>query len=147
MMDSLIVVSRFWYRPSLGTLLIRVATGLIFFHHGWMKLQNVAGAVGFLGVLGVPAWLAYLVIAVEVVGGIMLVFGVATRAAAVATGIVALVAFLIAVVPQRGIAGGELELLLSAVSFGIALSGAGGYRLVHIFEHDRENARRDEATI
>jgi uncharacterized membrane protein YphA (DoxX/SURF4 family) len=136
MMHQLNRFSRFCYRPWLGLLLIRIAVGLIFIHHGLMKFQNVQGTLGFMGHLGVPAWLAYAVMTVELVGGAMLVAGILTRAAAVATGIVAFVAFAIAVEPTRGIAGGELELLLSAVSFGIALVGSGRARLLHVFEHD-----------
>lgn len=129
-------MSRFFYKPALGMLLIRVATGLIFLHHGWIKLQNVSGTVGFMGMLGIPAPLAYIAIAVEVVGGLMLIFGILTRAAAVATGIVALVAVFTAIAPMKGFLSGEFELLLAAVSFGIALAGSGKMRLMHMFEHD-----------
>jgi uncharacterized membrane protein YphA (DoxX/SURF4 family) len=59
-------------------------------------------------------------------------------AAAVATGIAMLVALGLAVLPKRGLGGGEFEILLAAVSFGLALIGAGRLRLIHIFEHDRE---------
>ena len=138
MMNQLNAFSRFCYRPSLGLLLIRIAVGLIFINHGVMKLQDVAGTIGFMAMLGIPAPLAYIAIFIEVVGGAMLVFGVFTRAAAVATGIVAMVAFLTAVAPKRGISGGEFELLLAAVSFGVALIGSGRYRLTQTFEHDRE---------
>lgn len=138
MMHHLNKFSRFCYNPSLGLLLVRVSTGLIFFHHGYMKLHNVAGTVGFMAHLGIPAPLAYAAIFVEVVGGFMLILGVFTRPAAVATGIVALVAFFSAVLPNKGFLGGEFELLLAATSFGIALIGSGRARLTHTFEHDRE---------
>lgn len=136
MMQQIHKFSRFCYRPWLGLLLIRIAVGLIFIHHGLMKFQNVEGTLGFMGHLGVPVWLAYLVMIVELVGGAMLVAGVLTRAAAVATGIVALFAFVLVINPMKGVAGGELELLLSAVSFGLALVGSGKARLLHVFEHD-----------
>jgi uncharacterized membrane protein YphA (DoxX/SURF4 family) len=136
MMHQINKFSRFCYRPWLGLLLIRVGLGLIFIHHGFMKFQNIEGTLRFMSMLGVPHWLAWAAMTVELVGGAMLVAGVFTRAAAVATGIVALVAFFIAVEPTRGVAGGELELLLAAVSFGIALAGSGRARLLHVFEHD-----------
>jgi putative oxidoreductase len=136
MMHQLNRFSRFCYRPWLGLLLIRVAVGLIFVHHGLMKFDNISGTVGFMSHLGIPAPLAYLAMTIELLGGLMLIAGVFTRAAAVATGIVGLVAAFIAVVPMRGIAGAELELLLSAASFGLALVGSGRARLLHIFEHD-----------
>ena len=79
-------MSRYCYKPALGLLLIRVATGIIFAHHGLMKLQNVGGITGFFGSLGLPAFMVYIVALVELIGGLMLIFGVVTRAAAVATG-------------------------------------------------------------
>jgi putative oxidoreductase len=136
MMKQLNRLSRFWYRPWAGLLLIRVALGLIFISHGWMKFNNVAGSVRFLGSVGVPEWLAYLVMLVEVVGGVMLIAGLFTRAAAVATGVVALFAFCLVKFPAGGLSGSELELLLAAGSFGIALAGSGRARLLHVFEHD-----------
>ncbi len=137
-MNQLIRFSRFCYRPSLGLLLIRVAVGAIFMHHGFMKYQNIAGTVGFMGTLGIPAPLTYIAIFTELVGGAMIILGVFTRVAAVGTGIVALVAFQLAVAPKRGFAGGEFELLLAAVSFGLALIGSGRCRLANIFEHDQK---------
>jgi putative oxidoreductase len=139
MMHHMNRMSRYCHRPGLGLLLIRAATGLVFFHHGWLKLMNVSGTVHFMSILGIPAGLAYVAIFVEVVGGLMLILGIWTRPAAVATGIVALVAAFVAVVPNKGFLGAEFELLLAAVSFGIALIGAGRLRLAHMFEHDREN--------
>jgi putative oxidoreductase len=137
-METLNRISRFWYRPSLGLLLIRATTGAIFIHHGLMKFANLGGTAGFMMAIGLPGYMAYAITFVEVVGGAMLVLGIAVRAAAVATGIAMIVALGLAVLPKRGLGGGEFELLLAAVSFGLALIGAGRLRLVHIFEHDRE---------
>ena len=136
MIKSLNRISKFWYRPWAGLLLIRVVTGLIFINHGWMKLGNVDGTVAFMGGLGVPEFVVYLVILVEIVGGAMLIAGVLTRAAAVATGIVAIFAFCLVTFPAAGIKGSELERLLAAASLGIALVGSGRARIVHLFEHD-----------
>lgn len=146
MLSRLIVMSRFCYRPSFGLLLIRVVTGLIFIHHGLMKFTNVDGTLGFMGGLGIPAPLAYLAMTVEVLGGLMLVFGFMTRAAGVATGIVALVAALDAVIPMKGVLGAEFELLLAAVSFGLAFIGSGRMRVFDVFEHD-EFSTSDDGTI
>jgi putative oxidoreductase len=94
--------------------------------------------MGFMTMLGLPGYMAYAITFVEIVGGAMLVLGIAVRAAAVATGIAMLVALGLAVLPTRGFAGGEFEILLAASSFGLALIGAGRLRLTHIFEHDKE---------
>lgn len=137
-MEKLLKLSRQWYRPELGLLLIRVVTGMIFINHGWMKFQDILGIVDFFDTLGLPALLVYVVAIVELVGGLMLVFGVVTRAAAVALGIVALFAALLAVIPRKGFSAAEFELLLAAVSFGLALIGSGKHRMMHLFEHDKE---------
>jgi putative oxidoreductase len=131
-------LSKFFYRPDLGMLLVRVVAGLIFIHHGWMKLDNVEAMRGFFtGMLGLDAFWFYATVFTELAGGMMLVLGVAARAAGVALGIVALMAIHLAIAPQKGALAGEFEWLLVAVSFGVALAGAGGYRLVDLFEYDR----------
>lgn len=141
MLSRMNVMSRFCYRPSIGLFIIRVATGLIFIHHGWMKVTNLDGTITFMSHLGISAPLAIVAMTIEIIGGLMLVFGFMTRAAAVATGIVALVAAGVAVIPSRGILNAELELLLTAVSFAIAFAGSGRVRISHIFEHDRHAIR------
>lgn len=137
-MDSLHKLSKYCYRPALGLLLIRVATGVMFVHHGSMKFQSIPGITHFFSMLGLPPFMVYVVATVELVGGLMLIFGVATRAAAVAVGLVALFAAILAVIPKGGFFSAELELLLAAVSFGLALMGSGSYRMMHLFEHDHE---------
>ncbi len=67
---------------SLGPLALRIGVGVAFALHGWSKWQDgQAGVAGFFGSLGIPApeLMAWLVIATELVGGVMLVFGLLTR--------------------------------------------------------------------
>lgn len=66
---------------DLATTLLRVSMGLMFLAHAWLKIVifTSAGTVGFFESLGFPGFLAYLVIAAELLGGIALIFGVATR--------------------------------------------------------------------
>jgi len=70
-------------------LLLRVALGVMFLAHGLTKLLvfTPAGTAGFFESIGFAGWLAYPVIAFEVLGGALLVLGVFARwvaAAAVA---------------------------------------------------------------
>lgn len=111
--------------------------GLIFIHHGWGKLGNIPGTQGFMNAIGLPGFMAYAIITVEVLGGAMLILGVLTRVAAVATGIAMIVAVCLAVAPHKGILGSEFEILLAVVSFGLAFTGSGKYRLMHMFERDK----------
>jgi len=55
---------------DLGLLLIRIALAIVFIAHGWQKLQNSSGVVGFFGSLGFAPIFAYLVIIIELLGGI-----------------------------------------------------------------------------
>lgn len=63
-----------------GTIL-RVSMGVLFLAHVWLKLVIItpAGTVGFFESLGFPGFLAYIVIAAELAGGIALIVGFATR--------------------------------------------------------------------
>lgn len=133
-MDSLNKLSARCHNPALGLLLMRVVVGLIFINHGWMKYGNPAATVGFISSLGMPGFMAYVLIAVEIVGGAMLVLGVLGRVAGVATGIAMAVAVLLVGYPKAGWNGAEFELMLMAVSFGLALTGMGKYRLLNLFE-------------
>lgn len=69
-----------------AALALRVASGALFLAHGWMKISvfTVAGTVGYFESLGLPAVLAYFTIAAEILGGIALILGVATRLVSVA---------------------------------------------------------------
>ena len=137
MIKKMNAISHYCFRPDFGLLIIRIALGAIFTHHGWAKLGNVTGTEGFMSAIGLPGFMAYAIIIVEVLGGLMLIFGVLTRVAAVATGIAMVVAVVLATLPHKGFLGSEFEVLLAVVSFGIAFIGAGKYRLAHIFEHDK----------
>ncbi len=67
----------------LGLLALRVALGLIFFSHGYPKLAHQgAGMQGFFAQHGLPGYFVYISGVVEVFGGILLVLGLFTRAAA-----------------------------------------------------------------
>ena len=69
-----------------GLAILRVVVGFTFFMHGWQKLFvfGHAGVTGFMTQLGIPfpAVSAVLVTAVELAGGLALLFGAFTRVAA-----------------------------------------------------------------
>jgi putative oxidoreductase len=66
--------------------LLRVVLGGLFLAHAALKIFvfTPAGTAGFFQSVGVPGFLAYIVIAVEVIGGLMLIAGVLARLAALA---------------------------------------------------------------
>lgn len=68
-----------------GLFLLRAALGLMWISHALMKLFlfGVSGFAGYLGSLGLPGVLAGPVILIELVGGLLILFGVFARPVAV----------------------------------------------------------------
>jgi putative oxidoreductase len=66
--------------PLLGRILLT----LLFFVAGYNKLMNVAGTAGYFGKVGLPMpdLLVWLVIATELVGGLLILIGWKTRVVA-----------------------------------------------------------------
>ena len=64
-----------------ATFILRVSLGFMALAHGLLKVLvfTPAGTVGFFASLGLPAFLAYVTIGVEVIGGLALIAGVFTR--------------------------------------------------------------------
>lgn len=69
-----------------GALLLRVSLGVLFVAHGLLKILvfTIPGTVAFFQSLGYPSPLAYLTIAAEIVGGMLLILGLFTRWTALA---------------------------------------------------------------
>ena len=73
---------------DLALLLLRLGLGAVMWAHGAQKLLGLFGGHGpqgfvrLVGTLGMPASMAWLVIAVEFFGGIAIAFGVLSRLAA-----------------------------------------------------------------
>lgn len=65
------------HMPDLAALLLRVTMGALFIAHAWLKIAvfTPAGTVQFFQSLGLPGGLAYLTIAMELLGGIALILG------------------------------------------------------------------------
>lgn len=66
---------------DVGIALLRATSGLYFFIHGAIKLFifTPAGTAGYFNSIGLPSFLAYLTILVEIVGGLLLIAGFKTR--------------------------------------------------------------------
>ncbi len=76
------------YGPSV----LRIALGMIFLaHSAYLKVVvfTVPGTVGFFESLGLPGFSAYLVIAAEIIGGLMLIAGYRVREAAAVLAVIA----------------------------------------------------------
>ena len=72
---------------SYGVFLLRVALGTMFIAHSMIYMLMTltpAGTAKFFVSIGLPAWLAYVTILAEAIGGILLILGVQTRWVALA---------------------------------------------------------------
>lgn len=67
--------------PDLAALILRLSNAVLFLIHGGVKLFvfGLAGTAGFFVSLGLPGPLAYVIIALEIVGAIALALGTWTR--------------------------------------------------------------------
>ena len=112
----------------LGLFVLRLTLGAIMIAHGWQKIvTHLHPFMGILGHLGIPAWMAYLVVAAEFVGGVLVVLGFLTRFAAFAILIDMLVA-IFRVHLHNGLTGQggfEFPLACAAISFALIFFGAG----------------------
>jgi len=113
---------------------VRIVVGAMFLMHVSVKFKIGAGAVaanimaknGLEPALG---W-AYVVMAIEVVGGVCLIAGLFTRFVAAVLAIEMLIALLFVHLPKgyaAGAGGYEYVLLIGAVCFVFAIRGGGPY--------------------
>ncbi len=120
---------------SLGLTALRIVLGVVFIAHGAQKFaQGIPGvAQGFAG-MGVPlAEVAAPVVAgLELVGGVFLVLGVATRVVGVLLAVDMVVAGLLAHTTAGFFAqdgGFEYVLVLAVASLAVALTGPGRFSI------------------
>jgi len=120
-----------------GALLLRVALGVVLITHSlYLKLMvfTLGGTAQFFTSIGLPGWLAYVVFAMEAVGGTLLILGYQVRIVALAM----LPILLGATWAHWGNGwlftatngGWEYPLFLAIISAAVALIGAGAYVLV-----------------
>lgn len=110
-----------------GLFILRVVFGIIFIAHGWAKIGNMDGTIGFFSSLGLPVFTAYLVAWVEFLGGIAVLLGIFSRIAAYLLAITMVVAIFLVKIKAGFLGGYELDLILLASALVIAWSGAGPY--------------------
>lgn len=115
-----------------GLLPLRIALGIVFIYHGYLKLLGGQFPNEFFASIGIPLpyFFAIIITVVEFFGGIALLIGLLTRYSAALIAIDMLVALLVVHLPngfliQRG--GIEFVLVLLGGALTLALMGAGKY--------------------
>lgn len=120
---------------ALAAFTLRLSLAVMLLAHGLLKVLvfTVPGTVQFFDSVGVPGWLAYAVIAMELIGGSLLLVGIATRATALAMIPVMLGATLVhwqnGWVFSAPNGGWEYPALLAVLMVVQALLGPGAYAL------------------
>jgi putative oxidoreductase len=115
---------------GLSTLLLRIVLGISFFVHGLVKFQGgIGNIVGWFESIGIPGFLAYVVGAVELVGGIALILGLGTRIVSALLTLVMLGAILkaklaIGFLGTAEMAGYELDLAFLVIALFLAVNGS-----------------------
>lgn len=118
-----------------GLFVLRASLGLVFIAHALLKLLvfTLPGTAQFFSSVGFPAWTAYLVFAMELIGGVLLIAGWQTRATAAALVPVMIGATWVHAgngwlftAPNGG---WEFPAFLVAASVAVALTGAGAWAI------------------
>lgn len=115
---------------GLTTFLLRIVLGISFFVHGLVKFQGgIGNIVGWFESIGIPGFLAYVVGAVELVGGIALILGLGTRIVSALLTLVMVGAILkakiaIGFLGTAEMAGYELDLAFLVIALFLAVNGS-----------------------
>lgn len=121
---------------DLGKLILRLALGILILFHGVAKIINGPGPIlDMVSKAGLPAGTGYLVYAGEVIAPLMIIFGIWTRAGALAiAGNMIVAVWLVHMKELMSITktGGwalELQGMYLAAAVAVALLGAGRYSI------------------
>ena len=130
--------------PTTALLVLRVAVGAVFIAHGAQKVfvYSFAGTSGSFAEMGVPlaSIAGPLVGLLELIGGALLVLGLATRVVAVALAAEMAVASILVHLPFGIFAtegGYELPLALAASAIALVFAGAGRFSFDAVLTRSR----------
>lgn len=122
--------------PGWGLTLVRISAGLIFTVHGYQKFAGgIAGVVGFFTKLGIPApgLMAPFIATLELLGGVLLILGLATRWVGFLLALEMIVTGFWIQVPSKGWNASDLDRSLLAAALAMFLAGPGRAAVDAIF--------------
>lgn len=112
-------------KGEVGLFIVRIVLGITFLFHGLDKFQSgLATIAEHFASLGLPGFFAYVVAALELIGGIAMIFGIWTRVVSVLFALLMLGAILTVKLPEGFIDGFELDVILLAISIQLTISGS-----------------------
>jgi putative oxidoreductase len=129
-----------------GLLILRVVLGLALAIHGWAKWSGgVDGVAGFFGSVGIPApqLFAWIVIIVELIGGLLLIVGFLTQIVGILVAIDMFFAIILVrasggLLNENGTLAFSYELLILAAALCLALAGPGAWSVDDVVVDTRE---------
>ncbi|WP_192457428.1 DoxX family protein [Musicola keenii] len=124
-------------KPDLGKLILRVSFSVLMLFHGIHKvIAGIGGIQGMLAAKGLPGFIGYGVFVGEVITPVLMIFGILTRASALAFSFTMIVAFLLAhpeaifTLDKTGAWGIESVAVYFFAGITIALLGSGKYSVM-----------------
>lgn len=111
------------FQHLVGSFIIRIAAGVIFFAQGLVQFQGgIENTENLVASIGLPGFSAYVIAGVELIGGILLILGFGTRM--IAAVFAAITAAAIFKVKMAGsfVGGYELDAALLAMSLHLLIS-------------------------
>ncbi|MGG3800504.1 DoxX family protein [Metabacillus fastidiosus] len=118
------------FKNELGALILRIALGTLFFVHGLVKFQDgIENTVGWFASIGLPDFMAYGVALTELIGGIALIIGLATRLVSalytiIMIGAIVKVKLSLGLLGNGQMAGYELDLTFLAIAIYLFINGS-----------------------
>lgn len=113
-------IKTFWGSKNWGMFLVRIVVGAVFVIHGWDKIENIEGVIGFFGSLGLPSIFAYLVGWIEFLGGLAVLLGLFYKYAVYLLAVVMVGAIYLVKFKMGFLGGYEFDLLLLVSALSIA---------------------------
>jgi putative oxidoreductase len=134
--------------PAWGIFIVRIATGLLFAIHGWQKFAGgIGGAAAFFSKIGIPmpGVMAPFVAGLELIGGILLILGLATRWISLLFVCEMLVTTLYVQLPAKGWNGADLDRMVLAAALLLVLAGPGAAAIDSLITADSSAVKPEHA--
>lgn len=136
---------------EIGAVILRITLGIIFFVHGLGKFQGgLENTAGWFSSIGLPGFLAYVVAVIELVGGIALIIGFATRIVSILLGLIMVGAIFtvklsVGFTGNGEMAGYEFDLALLAMTLYLAVSGSKLFALDQVLFNKEKRELKESA--
>jgi putative oxidoreductase len=132
-------------KNEIGALILRVTLGALFLIHGIAKFQGgIENIVGWFESIGLPGFMAYGVALVEIIGGIALIIGLATRFisalfALLMIGATLKVKLAVGLLGNGQMTGYELDLAFLAIAVYLVINGSKLLSVSQLIFHNDSN--------